>query len=163
MKTWRQGIAVLAMLAIGAVTARADDAGPTVTVSGHATAPEKAQILRLTLLVSAQGSDIHDAAAKLKQERDDLTAKLAAIGVSQNAIKFSGPVEGNQSAMTPQQQMIQRMMMARNRQTPTTGPSGSTIWRDGRVAEGDGLLNRYTESNPYPGFESPSLRFPRQD
>jgi hypothetical protein len=26
------------------------------------------------------------------------------------------------------------------------------------VAEGDGLLNRYTESNPYPGFESPSLR-----
>jgi hypothetical protein len=27
------------------------------------------------------------------------------------------------------------------------------------VAEGDGLLNRYTESNPYPGFESPSLRF----
>jgi integrase len=32
-------------------------------------------------------------------------------------------------------------------------------WRGGRVAEGDGLLNRYTGSNPYPGFESPSLRF----
>src|SRR5436305_1064916 len=31
-------------------------------------------------------------------------------------------------------------------------------WRDGRVAEGDGLLNRYTGSNLYPGFESPSLR-----
>src|SRR5215211_7459533 len=30
--------------------------------------------------------------------------------------------------------------------------------RDGRAAEGDGLLNRYTGSNPYPGFESPSLR-----
>jgi hypothetical protein len=27
------------------------------------------------------------------------------------------------------------------------------------VAEGDGLLNRYTGSNPYPGFESPSLRY----
>ena len=27
------------------------------------------------------------------------------------------------------------------------------------MAEGDGLLNRYTESNPYPGFESPPLRF----
>ena len=27
------------------------------------------------------------------------------------------------------------------------------------MAEGDGLLNRYTGSNPYPGFESPSLRF----
>src|SRR6185436_12423513 len=31
--------------------------------------------------------------------------------------------------------------------------------RDGREAEGDGLLNRYTGSNPYPGFESPSLRW----
>ena len=27
------------------------------------------------------------------------------------------------------------------------------------MAEGDGLLNRYTGSNPYPGFESRSLRF----
>jgi hypothetical protein len=32
-------------------------------------------------------------------------------------------------------------------------------WRGGRAAEGDGLLNRYTGSNPYPGFESPPLRF----
>ena len=39
------------------------------------------------------------------------------------------------------------------------GYSETGRWRDGRVAEGDGLLNRYTESNPYPGFESPSLRF----
>ena len=31
--------------------------------------------------------------------------------------------------------------------------------RDARVAEGDGLLNRCTGSNPYRGFESLSLRF----
>jgi integrase len=31
-------------------------------------------------------------------------------------------------------------------------------WRGGRVAEGDGLLNRYTGSNSYPGFESRPLR-----
>ncbi len=31
-------------------------------------------------------------------------------------------------------------------------------WRDGRVAEGGGLLNRYTVEKPYPGFESLSLR-----
>ena len=37
--------------------------------------------------------------------------------------------------------------------------AASWLWRDGREAEGDGLLNRYTGSNPYPGFESPSLRF----
>ena len=32
-------------------------------------------------------------------------------------------------------------------------------WRGGRVAEGDGLLNRYTGSNSYPGFESRPLRY----
>ena len=31
-------------------------------------------------------------------------------------------------------------------------------WRDGRVAEGGGLLNRYTAQKLYRGFESPSLR-----
>jgi hypothetical protein len=31
-------------------------------------------------------------------------------------------------------------------------------WRGGRAAEGDGLLNRCTGSNPYPGFESQPLR-----
>ena len=30
--------------------------------------------------------------------------------------------------------------------------------RGGRVAEGGGLLNRYTDLNPYQGFESPPLR-----
>ena len=30
--------------------------------------------------------------------------------------------------------------------------------RGGRAAEGDGLLNRYTGSNSYPGFESRPLR-----
>ncbi len=33
------------------------------------------------------------------------------------------------------------------------------VWRGGRAAEGDGLLNRYTGSNSYPGFESRPLRY----
>ena len=33
--------------------------------------------------------------------------------------------------------------------------------RGGRVAEGDGLLNRYTSQKMYRGFESPPLRFLR--
>ena len=32
------------------------------------------------------------------------------------------------------------------------------FWRDGRVAEGNGLLNRHTDLSLYRGFESPSLR-----
>ena len=34
-----------------------------------------------------------------------------------------------------------------------------TSRRGGRAAEGDGLLNRYTGSNSYPGFESRPLRY----
>lgn len=33
-----------------------------------------------------------------------------------------------------------------------------TAWRDGREAEGSGLLNRHTVEKPYRGFESLSLR-----
>jgi hypothetical protein len=33
------------------------------------------------------------------------------------------------------------------------------IWRGGRVAEGNGLLNRRMGINPYRGFESRPLRF----
>src|SRR5438067_445500 len=36
--------------------------------------------------------------------------------------------------------------------------SALRCWRDGREAEGGGLLNRYTGLNPYRGFESLSLR-----
>ena len=32
------------------------------------------------------------------------------------------------------------------------------VRRRGRVAEGGGLLNRYTAQKPYRGFESPRLR-----
>src|SRR4051812_40112096 len=40
------------------------------------------------------------------------------------------------------------------------GPGRSPRRRGGRVAEGDGLLNRYTAQKLYRGFESPPLRFP---
>ncbi len=35
----------------------------------------------------------------------------------------------------------------------------SPSWRGGRAAEGNGLLNRRTGKNSYPGFESRPLRF----
>lgn len=36
------------------------------------------------------------------------------------------------------------------------------VRRGGRVAEGGGLLNRYTVESPYPGFKSLPLRQSRQ-
>jgi hypothetical protein len=37
-----------------------------------------------------------------------------------------------------------------------------TVWRGGRVAEGNGLLNRRRGINPYRGFESRPLRYVRE-
>ena len=37
-------------------------------------------------------------------------------------------------------------------------PKNLNLWRDGREAEGVGLLNRYMVEKLYRGFESPSLR-----
>lgn len=42
--------------------------------------------------------------------------------------------------------------------TKSRGALHHKIWRDGRAAEGGGLLNRYTDLNPYRGFESLFLR-----
>ena len=36
--------------------------------------------------------------------------------------------------------------------------AGAALWRDGREAEGTGLLNRHRGLNLYRGFESLSLR-----
>ena len=41
---------------------------------------------------------------------------------------------------------------------PETRRKEYKTWRGGRVVEGDGLLNRYTDVRPYRGFESLSLR-----
>jgi uncharacterized protein YggE len=126
MKTWRQAMTLGAMLVFATAAAGADEQG-TVTVSGHATTPEKAEIIRLTMMVTADGTDVRDAAAKLKQQRDDLKSKLAATGATDGTIKFSDPVEGNQGNLTPQQRMMQQVMAAQNRRAPSTQPTGVTI------------------------------------
>ena len=126
MKMWRQAMALGAMLVFATAAAGAEEQG-TVTVSGHATTSEKAEIMRLTMMVTADGTDIRDAAAKLKQQRDDLKSKLAAAGATESTIKFSDPVEGNQGNLTPQQRMMQQVYAAQNRRAPSTQPTGVAI------------------------------------
>jgi len=120
-------IATAAILILGAAQVRGDEAEATVLASGHATAPQKAEILRMTLLLSAQGTDVHDALAKLKTQRDDAKSKLAATGADEASIKFSDPVEGNGQTLTLQQRMMQQVMAARGQQPASTQPSGVTI------------------------------------
>jgi len=127
MKIWRQALTLGAMLMFATAAAKADDNQGTVTVTGHATTPEKPGIMRLTMTVSADGADIHEAAAKLKQQRDDLKSKLLAVGATQSTINFSDPIEGNPQNLTPQQRMMQQVMSMRNRQAPSTQPAVVTV------------------------------------
>jgi uncharacterized protein YggE len=119
-------IAMAVVLMLGVAGARAEDSGATVSATGHATAIQRPDILRMTLMISAQGSDIHDALAKLKAQRDDASAKLLATGANNASVKFSDPVEGNEGNLTPQQRIMQQMM-ARNQQPASTQPAGVTI------------------------------------
>src|ERR1700693_4840429 len=105
---------------------RADDSGPSITAIGHATTPQKPEILRMTLMISAQGTDIHDALAKMKSKSDDLSAKLIAASADKASIKFVGPGTGDEGNLTVQQRMMQQMM-ARNQRPASTQPSGVTI------------------------------------
>ncbi len=76
-------------------------------------------------MITIQGSDIHDALAKLKARRDD-TSALEATGADKASIKFSDPVEGADGNLTPQQRLMQQMM-ARNQRPASTQPSGVKI------------------------------------
>jgi uncharacterized protein YggE len=125
----RQNISMIIMsmvFLLGGAGARGADSEATVSATGHATALQKPDVLRMTLMISAQGSDIHDALAKLKAQRDDASAKLLATGADNASVKFSDPVEGNEGNMTPQQRMMQQMM-ARNQRPASTQPAGVTI------------------------------------
>lgn len=119
---------LMTTLLIGA-TARGQDRAPSVTVIGNATAPEAPETLRLTLLISAQGSDIRDAIAKLKQEREDVKGKLLSAGAKESSPKFTDPAEGTQGNLTPQQQMMQRLasMQRVGGKAPASQPSGATV------------------------------------
>jgi uncharacterized protein YggE len=121
-------LVLMTILLLGAM-ARAQDTAPSVTVSGTAAAPVAPELLRLTLLISAQGSDIRDAIAKLKQERDDVKGKLLSAGAIETSLKFTDPAEGAQGNLTPQQQAMQRLLaMQRNGgKAPASQPSGSTV------------------------------------
>jgi uncharacterized protein YggE len=129
MRPWQKipMSAMAVVLVFAAMQARADEPGATVSASGYASAPQKPEILRMTVTVSAQGTDIRDALAKLKAKRDDITANLLATGADKDSIKFSDLAEGNGENLTPQQRMMRQMMAARNQQPASTQPSGVTI------------------------------------
>ncbi|MGD0770777.1 MAG: hypothetical protein ABSB42_21555 [Tepidisphaeraceae bacterium] len=119
-------IAVAMVLILCARPVRGDDSEATVTVSGHAMmAFRETETLRMRLMIWAQGSDIHDALAKLKAQRDYLNVQLREKA-GPCSTNFSDPIEGLEGYPTLQQRIVQQMM-AHNQRSASTEPSGATI------------------------------------
>lgn len=114
--------AAIGLLTLGVVNANADDTGATITVSGHAKATYRAEIMRMTVTLSSQGANYDEAMSKLKPQEDSLKAGLPTTGVDDKSITFSDPTEGD-ADMSQQQRMIQQLQMSRPGAAPSTQPS----------------------------------------
>jgi uncharacterized protein YggE len=131
-RTWLAKIVLATVTIVACSTgARADESVATIVVSGRATVALKPQMLRMTLLITADGDDIRGATAKLQQQQSDLKSKLLAAGADESSIKFSDPVEGTDAGLTPQQRVIQQLQASSQREASgmmaTTSPAGATV------------------------------------
>ena len=120
------------VLALASQAARAAEPG-VVTASGAATGSYRPDVLRVKVLLSADGKDAAAAVAALKEKRDAFSMVFNQQGVMDpivsSSITFSAATSGGPS-MTPQQrQMAAIMSMQRggNRRAPATQPSGVTV------------------------------------
>jgi uncharacterized protein YggE len=132
MKWITLGFFLAAAILLAPRQARADDPAATIVVSGRATVMLRPQILRMTMLITADGDDIRGAAAKLQEQEADMKSKLVSAGADEASIKFSDPVEGvDMATLTPQQRLAQQMQISSQHQAglamPTTSPSAATV------------------------------------
>lgn len=106
---WVFAAALLALLCAGAFAAAPEGA---VTGTGRAVITRQPEILRLQMVVTADGKDITDATQKLKDAKASMTKKLTDLGAAEKSIQF-GPTQVG-AGEDPRQQYMQRMVM-RNR------------------------------------------------
>jgi uncharacterized protein YggE len=123
-------ITAAATVAIGLITApmpaaRAADA-PTVTVTGSATGTYRPDVLRVKVLLTADGKDAAAAVAALAAKREGVRKGLADAGAS--SVAFS-PTNTGAAALTPQQRQMAALMAAQrgNHHAPSTQPGLVTV------------------------------------
>ncbi len=106
-------------------------AAQTISVvhgSGTAHLQVHPDILRMKLLITADGKDMRSAVAALKQQKDQLKQKLLAAGAVESSLKLGDAAMGNDAATTPQQRQIQaliRMQQQRGGKAPASQPAVS--------------------------------------
>jgi uncharacterized protein YggE len=133
----RRGLAFLLtfvlypFLSIASITFAADasnvDAG-AVTGIGTAKVERRPDFARIQFDLSAEGKDVKEALAKLREKEKALRDKLAKLGLSEGAIKVDEPRMGL-SAQDQQAQMERMVQMRTGRaaKKPTTNPSQPSV------------------------------------
>ena len=125
MRTILAAAAVAIGLTSAGAAARAAET-PTVTATGSATSTYRPDVLRVKVLLTADGKDAAAAVAALAAKRD--AARKAMTGAGAPSVAFS-PTNSGTAALTPQQrQMAMVMDMQRgNHHAPSTQPGLVTV------------------------------------
>jgi uncharacterized protein YggE len=113
------------MAGLFAKSANAQAKMPDVTGLGHATLTAKPEILRIKIMLTADGKDAHEAMTALAAKRTDLKQKLVATGAAEASVQISD-VTGGTGDLTPQQQQIQ-MIMAAQRRGGAAAPTAPSV------------------------------------
>lgn len=117
------GITFAALLLHCGVSRGASGEG-AATGNGRVVITRQPQALRMQVTLSADGKDIADAVAKMKEQETALGKKLAELGASEKSVEFGATQVGNGARVDPQQQYVQAML-ARQRgrgAKPSTQP-----------------------------------------
>jgi uncharacterized protein YggE len=84
-----------------------------VTGSGRAVISRQPEILRVQMVISAEGKDIAEATTKLKDAKAAATKSFADLGASEKSLEFGSAQVG--TGADPRQQYMQRMTSMRSR------------------------------------------------
>ena len=108
---------VLVLLVTGLLTAASPAAdGPAVVVAvGRATLKTRPDLLRVRIMLTADGSGAREAVQVLAKRRDEVKQKLLAAGAKAESIEMEEPTVGTGTLSPQQRQMHMCVAMQRNR------------------------------------------------
>jgi hypothetical protein len=106
--------AIGGLLACTAFAQNQPSPSPCISASGVATLKKDPQLVRLQMDLVAQGKDLKEALAKLKERREAATKKLSELGAKADSIRFEDfhavPAQTDQQQRMRMQRMVQARM-----------------------------------------------------
>ncbi|HEX4796675.1 MAG TPA: SIMPL domain-containing protein [Humisphaera sp.] len=125
-QNWMAAVGLLMLISCGLQAAPEG----AVTGTGRAVITRQPELLRMQMVITAEGKDIADATSKLKEAKAAAAKSLEGLGAADKSIDF-GPTQVG-TGENPQQQYMQRMVSMRNRggkppEKPKTVTVSSTL------------------------------------